>query len=345
VTQYKSFGSDNHAGVHPVILAALAHANAGDELPYGEDSWTERTSQRLRSAFGASGVYLVFNGTGANLLGLSLMLRPYEAVICPVSSHVNVDECGAAERLLGAKLLTVPTPDGKLTPDLVATQLGGRGDEHRSQPRVVAISQASELGTCYTLAELAALAEFCRASELLLYLDGARLANAAAHLGCSLADLAAHADVLTFGGTKNGALGAEAVLVMREELTGPALYYRKQLLQLGSKGRFLAAQFTALLDDDLWLRNAGHANAMAQRLAGRIDGLPGVKLWQPVQSNAVFAALDPGYIPALERDWHVHTWNGQDNVVRLMAAFDTTEADVDALADSIAAAPAPILTP
>jgi threonine aldolase len=343
VTSYKSFGSDNHAGTHPAILAALAQANSGDELPYGEDSWTERITQRLRSAFGASGAYFVFNGTGANLLGLSVMLRPYEAVICPVSSHINVDECGAAERVLGAKLLTVATPDGKLTPELVATQLGGRGDEHRAQPRVVAISQVTELGTCYTLAELATLAQFCRAHDLLLYLDGARLANAAAHLGCSLADLASHADVLTFGGTKNGALGAEAVLVMREELTSAVLYYRKQLLQLGSKGRFLAAQFAALLEDDLWLRNARHANTMAQRLAGRISGLPGVELWQPVQSNAVFAALDPGHIPALQRDWHFHTWNGDDSVVRMMAAFDTTEADVDALADAIASAHEPSL--
>jgi threonine aldolase len=339
----KSFGSDNHAGIHPAILAALATVNAGDELPYGEDSWTERVTQRLRSAFGASGVYFVFNGTGANLLGLSLMLRSYEAVICPVSSHLNTDECGAAERVLGAKLLTVATPDGKLTPELVATQLGGRGDEHHSQPRVVAISQATEVGTCYTLAELAALAQFCRAHDLLLYLDGARLANAAAHLGCSLAELASHADVLTFGGTKNGALGAEAVLVMREELTSAALYHRKQLLQLGSKGRFLAAQFGALLEQDLWLRNARHANAMAARLADRIKGLPGVALWQPVQSNAVFAELDPGHIPALQRDWHFHTWSGSDSVVRMMAAFDTTEADVDALADAIAAAQEPSL--
>jgi threonine aldolase len=345
VTSYKSFGSDNHAGTHPAVLAALAEANSGDELPYGEDGWTERVTQRLRSAFGASGAYFVFNGTGANLLGLSLMLHPYQAVICPASSHLHTDECGAAERVLGAKLLTVPTPDGKLTPELVATQLGGRGDEHRSQPRVVAISQVTEHGTCYTLAELGALAGFCRDNDLLLYLDGARLANAAAHLGCSLADLAAHADVLTFGGTKNGALGAEAVLVMREELTSAALYHRKQLLQLGSKGRFLAAQFGALLDEDLWLTNARHANAMAQRLARAIEGLPGVELWRPVESNAVFAALDLPHIPALQRDWHFHAGYGpHGNVARLMAAFNTTEADVDALAGAIAATHEPSLT-
>jgi threonine aldolase len=323
----------------------LAVANAGDEMPYGADSWTERTTARLRAAFGASGAFYVFNGTGANILGLSLLLRPIEAVVCPQSAHINIDECGACERVLGIKLLPVATPDGKLTPDLVATQLAGRGDEHRPQPRVVAISQVTELGTCYTLAELAALAEFCRASDLLLYMDGARLANAAAHLGCDLADLAAHADVLSFGGTKNGAIGAEAVLVMREDLVPGAPFHRKQLLQLGSKMRFIAAQFAALLDDDLWLRNASHANAMAQRLAGRIAELPGVEIYQPVESNAVFASLDPRHLPALQEQWHFHAWDGADHVVRLMAAFDTTEADVDALADAIAtasAAPSPV---
>ncbi len=340
VTERKSFGSDNHAGAHPAVLRMLAEASAGDEMPYGADSWSARAAAELRARFGAAGAFFVFNGTGANVLGLSLLLRPIDAVICAETAHINVDECGAPERVLGTKLLPVPTRDGKLTPDLIAGRLAERGDEHRPQPRVVAISQVTELGTCYTLEELGKLGDFCRASGLLLYIDGARLANAAAYLGCDLADLAEQADVLSFGGTKNGAVGAEAVLVMDEDIAAAVPFHRKQLLQLGSKLRFLAAQFAALLADDLWLRNASHANTMARRLADRIGGLPGVELRQPVESNAVFASLDPRHIPALQEDWRFHVWDEQDHVVRLMAAFDTTEDDVDALAAAIAAATA-----
>ncbi len=330
----KSFGSDNHAGAHPAVLHALTLANAGDAVAYGDDELTRRTAARIASTFGAAGgVYFVFNGSGANVVGLSLMLRPYEAVICPAGSHINVDECGAAERLLGSKLLTVPTPDGKLTPELAATRLAGRGDEHRAQPCVVAISQVTEVGTCYSLGELAALREFCRSNELLLYIDGARLANAAAGLGCQLADLAAAADVLSFGGTKNGAVCAEAVVVMRAGLEQTLPFQRKQLLQLASKTRFLAAQFDALLDDQLWLRNAQHANQMARRLADGVSQIPGVRLDQPVESNAVFAALHPDLIVSLRREW---TFNCDDGrVVRWMAAFDTTAADVDEFVASV----------
>ena len=334
----KSFGSDNHAGAHPAVLRMLADANSGDEMPYGADSWTARVEAELCARFGADGAFFVFNGTGANILGLSLLAGPVDAVICPETAHINVDECGACERLLGVKLLQVRTADGKLTPDLIGERLGGRGDEHRVQPRIVAISQVTELGTCYTLEELGKLGDFCRGNAMLLYIDGARLANAAAYLGCDLADLAEHADVLSFGGTKNGAVGAEVLLVMDEELTAAAPYHRKQLLQLGSKMRFIAAQFAALLADDLWLLNAGHANRMARRLADRIGELRGVQIRQPVESNAVFASLDPRHIPALERDWHFHVWDEREHVVRLMTAFDTTEADVDALAAAIAAA-------
>jgi threonine aldolase len=337
VIKRKSFGSDNHAGVHPAVLRMLADANAGDEMPYGADSWSERAAAELRDRFGARGAFFVFNGTGANIVGLGLLLRPFDAVICPQSAHINVDECGACERVLGIKLLPVGTPDGKLRPDLIAGQLGGRGDEHRVQPRVVAISQVTELGTCYTLGELAELSEFCRGNGLSLYIDGARLANAAAHLGCELAELAGHADVLSFGGTKNGAIGAEAVLVMREELVGEVPFQRKQLLQLGSKMRFIGAQFLGLLAGDLWLANARHANAMARRLADRIGGLPGVDIRQPVESNAVFVALDPGHTETLQEDWTFGVWDHAEHVVRLMAAFDTTEDDVDDFAAAIAA--------
>jgi threonine aldolase len=334
----KSFGSDNHAGAHDAVMRMIGEANAGRLPAYGDDPWTTRATGQLRTAFGArGGIFLVFNGTAANVLGLSLLVRPFEGVICAESSHLNVDECGAPERVLGSKLLQVPAADGKLTPDLVASRLGDRGDEHRAQPRAVAIAQVTELGTCYTLGELRDLAEFCRASDLWLYMDGARLANAAAHLGCQLADLAACADVLSFGGTKNGALGAEAVIVMNDELGREARFQRKQQMQLASKMRYLAAQFVALLEDELWRRNAGHANAMAARLAEAVRALPGVELRQAVDSNAVFAALDARHIRSLQRDWDFYLWGSGENVVRWMTAFDTTEADVDAFVAAVRA--------
>jgi threonine aldolase len=332
----KSFGSDNHAGAHDAVMRMIGAANAGRLPAYGDDPWTARATGQLRTAFGArGGIFFVFNGTAANVLGLSLLVRPFEGVICAESSHLNVDECGAPERVLGSKLLQVPAADGKLTPDLVASRLGDRGDEHRAQPRAVAIAQVTELGTCYTLGELRDLAEFCRASDLRLYMDGARLANAAAHLGCQLADLAACADVLSFGGTKNGALGAEAVIVMNDELGSEARFQRKQQMQLASKMRYLAAQFVALLEDELWRRNAGHANAMAARLADGVRDLSGVEICQAVDSNAVFAALDARHIRSLQRDWDFYAWGSGENVVRWMTAFDTTEADVDAFVAAV----------
>jgi threonine aldolase len=335
MTQRKSFGSDNHAGAHPAVLRAIVQANSGDAVAYGADEWTGRVTAGLREAFRAEGgAFLVLNGSGANILGLSVLLRRHEAVICAASAHINTDECGSAERLLGAKLLAVPTADGKLAPELIAEQLSGRGDDHRAQPGVVAISQSTELGTCYTLAEMQKIADFCHANGLRLYLDGARLANAAAFLGCALAELAEGVDVLSFGGTKNGAVGAEAVIVMRSGLDADAPYLRKQQTQLTSKMRFVAAQFGALLQDDLWHANAAHANAMARRLADGAGAVAGVEIVHPVQANAVFARLPARHVEALQRDWIFHAWDERASVVRWMTAFDTTAADVDAfLAD------------
>jgi len=333
----KSFGSDNHAGAHPEVLEAIAAANTGDAVPYGADDWTSRAANELCAAFGAAGVYFVFNGSAANVLGISLLVRPYDAIICAESSHLNVDECGATERNLGNKVVPIPTIDGKLTPELIRSRLTGRGDEHRAQAKVVEIAQVTELGTCYSLDELRALSEFCRAEGLYLYLDGARLANAAAYLGCDLADLAAQVDVLSFGGTKNGAVGAEAVIAMRDELIGDVPFLRKQQMQLGSKMRFMAVQFTALLEDKLWLRGAQHANAMASRLAAGLEGAPGVTIRYPVQSNAVFAVLSSERIRALQRDWTFSIWDEHEGVVRWMTAFDTMEEDVDAFVGAIRA--------
>ncbi len=338
MTVSHDFGSDNHAGAHPAVLAAMSAASPGFAPAYGTDRWTRRADEKLRELFGDSArAFFVFNGTAANILGISLLVRRYEAIICPETAHLNVDECGAAERILGCKLLTVATADGKLTPDLVARRLGGRGDQHRVQPCAVAISQVTELGTCYTMEELGTLSAFCRSSGLSVYLDGARLANAAAYLGRSLGELAEHADVLSFGGTKNGAVGAEAVIVRRPEFCIGAPYLRKQQLQLASKMRFIAAQFLALLDGDLWLRSARHANAMAQRLAQGVRDAPGVDIQQPVESNAVFASLHPRRIEELQRDWVFHVWDSGAMTVRWMTSFDTTEADVDAFAAAIRA--------
>jgi threonine aldolase len=336
----KSFGSDNHAGIHPAVLAAIAAANAGDAVAYGDDELSKSVQSKLCAATGARNAYFVFNGTAANILALSLMLQPYEAVICADRSHVNVDECGAAERLLGCKLLPVPTPDGKLTPELVASRLAGLGDEHRAQPRLIQIAQVTELGTCYSLPELRALRELSHAHDLLIYLDGARIANAVAHLDCSLAEIAANVDALSFGGTKNGALAVEAVLVMSSQLGGGALYHRKQLMQLASKMRFLSAQVDALLTGDLWLETARHANKMASMLGDALAEIPGVALAHPVQSNGVFAELDRDHAARLQGEWTFHVWSEEANnrcVVRWMTAFDTCEADVDQLAMSIGA--------
>jgi threonine aldolase len=334
----KSFGSDNHARVHPSIMSAIVEANSGDALPDGADRWSSAAASELKRLSGAQGeVYLVLNGTGANVLGMSLLLGRHEAVICAESAHINTDECGAPEQILGTKLLAVSTPDGKLTPDLIAPKLALRGDEHFPQPAVVCVTQATEFGTCYTLDELAAIHEFCAANGLRVYLDGARLANAAAHLGCDLAALAQHADVLSFGGTKNGAMGVEALVVMSSADTGSAAYLRKQQMQLVSKMRYLGAQLDALLRDDLWLRNAAQANAMASRLAAGLASIPGVEAVYPVQADAVFARLSPEHIAALQKEWTFHVWDEQASVVRWMAAFDTQESDVDEFLAAIAA--------
>ncbi len=335
----KSFGSDNHAGTHPDVMRAIVEANTGDAAAYGADPWTERAVGELKRLTGAAGeVYLVLNGSGANVLGLGLLLGRHEAVVCAETAHINTDECGAAERILGTKLLTVQAPGGKLTPDLIADRLSGRGDEHSAQPGVVAVTQSTELGTCYSLAELRAIKEFCAANQLRVFLDGARLANAAAHLGCSVAEIASCADVLSFGGTKNGAMGVEAVIVMRPADAVNAPYLRKQHMQLSSKMRFLAAQFNALLTDGLWLRNAAHANAMAARLAVGLAEIPGVEVVYPVQADAVFARLNPSDVAALQRDWTFYLWDETTSTVRWMTAFDTRESDVDAFLSDIAAA-------
>jgi threonine aldolase len=332
----RGFASDNNAGVHPRVMEALRAANEGHVVAYGDDPLTERAGARLREHFGAGAeVFFVFGGTGANVLALEAMTRPHHAVVCAETAHVNVDECGAPERFTGCKLLPVSTPDGKLRPADVEPLLGREGDQHHVQPRVVSVSQPTELGTVYMTEELEGLSEFARARGLLLHVDGARLANAAAHLGVSLAEAAGRADALSFGGTKNGMMYGEAVVFFREGLARDFPFVRKQGAQLASKMRFIAAQFEALLADDLWLENAAHANRMARLLAEGLAEVPRVRLTRPVESNAVFAHLPPEHVAAVQREFFFYVWNEATSEVRLMASFDTTEGDVRALVNVI----------
>ncbi len=296
----RAFASDNYAGVHPEALAAIAAANGGHEIAYGEDAYTARLREVMRQQFGTDAeTFPVFNGTGANVVGLTSMLPRWGAVITAETAHINTDEAGAPERMTGLKLLTVPTPDGKLTPELVAREAYGWGDEHRAQPLAVSITQTTELGTLYTPAQIRAVAEFAHSHGMALHLDGARLWNAAAALNLPLRALTTDVgvDVLSLGGTKNGLLGAEAVVVLDPARVTGLVYLRKLTMQLASKMRFVSAQLLSLFEDDLGLRSAAHANAMAQRLraaleAGLADGsLPGLAFSQPSPANAIFATL------------------------------------------------------
>lgn len=341
-----AFASDNYAGIHPAVLAAIEAANHGHVPSYGHDPITERAVERLREVLEAPAaeVAFVFNGTGANVVGLMGVLRPWEAVICPASAHINVDECGAPERIAGAKLLPVATPDGKLTPELLVAQVKRMGDEHYAQARIVSVSQPTEYGTVYAPQELRELVEVAHGHGLLVHLDGARLGNAVASVGADPAALtsAAGVDLLSFGGTKSGLMFGEAVVVLTPGLAAGLPFLRKQAGQLASKMRFLAAQFEALLSDDLWLELARHSNALARRLAGLAVGVAGVEVTQAVQANAVFARLPREAIAPLQARHAFYVWDEATAEVRWMVAFDHSEADVDrfgaALAEEVGAA-------
>ncbi len=331
------FASDNYAGAHPAVLDAVAAANGGWAQAYGDDAWTARLRERLRELFGEVESFPVFNGTGGNVTALAAVLRPYEAVICPETAHINVDECGAPERIAGAKLIDVPTPDGKLTPELLHGRLVGFGDQHQVQARVISISQSTELGTVYSPAEITALAATAHEAGLLLHVDGARLVNAAEALGLELRDLTTGCgvDLLTLGGTKCGLLGAEAVVFLRPGLADDYLYARKQGTQLASKMRFISAQLLRLFEGDLWRETAGHANAMARRLGDAAAEVPGVRIAYPLQANAVFAALPRPVIERLHEQYHFYVWDEDAGVVRWMCSWQTTPDDVDALAGAL----------
>nr|WP_218844712.1 low specificity L-threonine aldolase [Microbacterium pseudoresistens] len=344
-TALRGFASDNYSGVHPEVLQAIVDANGGHQIAYGEDAYTERLHEVFRGHLGDGiEVYPVFNGTGANVVGLQAMLPRWGAVIAASTAHINVDEAGAPERVGGMKLLTVPTGDGKLTPELVDREAWGWGDEHRAQPLVVSITQSTELGTLYTPDEIRALADHAHGHGMRLHMDGARIANAAASLDLPLRAFTRDAgvDVMTVGGTKNGAMLGEAIVVLDPEAAPGLVYGRKLNMQLASKMRFVSAQLIALLEGDLWLRNARHANAMAQRLrssieAGLADGsVQGVGFTQPTQSNGVFATLPEGVADALRESFRFYDWDAARREVRWVCGFDTEESDVDAFVAELA---------
>jgi threonine aldolase len=340
MSERRGFASDNYAGVHPRVLDAIAAANEGHAPAYGADPWTARAEERFREHFGERArAFPVFNGTAANVLCLEAMTRPWEGIVCARSAHLNVDECGAPERA-GRKLLVVDAPDGRLRPAAVEPLLTRIGDEHATQPRVLSIAQSTELGTVYAPEAVAELAAWAHAHELLLHVDGARLCNAAAALGVPLRALTTDAgvDALSFGGTKNGLMGAEAVVLLRDDLGDGFRFLRKQAMQLGSKMRYLSAQLDVLLGGDLWHRSAAHANAMARRLADAVHHLPGLRITQPVEANAVFAILDPAVTERLQRAWPFHVWDERTGEVRWMTAWDTAPEDVDAFAGDVRAA-------
>lgn len=328
----RGFASDNNAGIHPEILNAIIKANEGHVVAYGDDLFTERAINKFKENFGKEiDVYFVFNGTAANVLGLTAITQSFNSIICAESSHLNMHECGAPEKFTDCKLITISTTDGKLTVEQIKKYAVGVGDPHHSQPKVISITQATEYGTLYTLKEIKEIADFAHSNNMLLHVDGARFCNAAAALGISLKGLSANIDVLSFGGTKNGMAYGEAVIFFNSELTKGFQYIRKQGMQLASKMRFIAAQFEAILSNELWLKNAKHANEMAKLLAKEIEKIPKIKISQRVETNSVFALMPKQYVSEIQKKYFFYVFNEYENEseARLMTAWDTTKDDIE----------------
>jgi threonine aldolase len=341
---WRGFASDNYSGVHPEVLVALDEANQGHQVSYGEDDYTAALTQTIREHFGAKAeVFPVFNGTGANVVALTAMMPRWGAVICSSLAHIHTDEGGAPERVSGLKLFTVPVPEGKLTPELIATEAFGFGDEHRAQPLVVSITQSSELGTVYTPEEIRAITAFAHDKGMLVHMDGARLWNAAASLNLPFRAFTTDVgvDVLSLGGTKNGLLGAEAIVVLNPDAVDGLIYLRKLSMQLASKMRFASAQILALFTDDLGMRSARHANAMASRLRSALEErvasgvVSGLGFSAPTQANAVFALLDNAVADRIREKFRFYDWDRAKGEVRWMCSFDTTEDDISRFVDAI----------
>lgn len=335
----RSFASDNNAGIHPEILKAIALANQGHVVGYGADPYTHSMVGKFREQFGADcEVFVVFNGTGANCLSLQALTKSYQAVICAISAHIYTDECGAPERFTGCKLIPIETANGKLTVEMVRHAYHGIGDEHHVQPKVVSITQCTEMGTVYQPEEIRVLAGFAHQHDMYLHVDGARIANAAASLGQTLRQATRElgVDVLSFGGTKNGIMGGEAVVFFQPELGADFLFLRKQAMQLASKMRFVSAQLGALLTNDLWLTNAQHSNRMARLLEKELSRIPQVKIVYKVEANGVFAKIPRAAIARIQERYFFYIWNEEESIVRWMCSFDTTEDDVRDFAKFVA---------
>lgn len=329
--EIKGFASDNYAGIHPDILQAIYDANKGHSKAYGNDPYTEKAIQLFKQHFGQDiDIYFVLTGTAANVLSIKTMIKSHQAVICAQSAHINVDECGAPENYTGSKLITVPTENGKLTIDHIQNILNSRGDEHRVQPKIISITQGTELGTVYTPNEIKIITQFAHANNLYVHMDGARLCNAAANLNTNLAAITKDVgiDILSFGGTKDGMMLGEAVIFFDKNLATEFKYIRKQGMQLASKMRFISAQFIALLSNDLWRKNAINANVMAQLLAIEIKKIPHIQISKDVQTNAVFAHVDPKIITRLQEKYFFYVWNEKTSEVRWMTSWDTTQEDI-----------------
>ncbi|MBP7844013.1 MAG: low specificity L-threonine aldolase [Proteobacteria bacterium] len=328
----KSFASDNFASVHPKILNALIRANVGHSPAYGADEWTLRATQKIQAEFKTScEVYFVYGGTGANVSALQSCLKPYNSVICASGAHINVDECGAPERWLGAKLQDIPTLDGKLKVDQVSALLESQHGEHHVKPGALSITQSTEVGTLYSLQEMKNLGELCKSHSLYFHVDGARISNAAASLKTNLHELVVNTgvDILSLGGTKNGLMYGEAVVIFNKTLNENFKYIRKQSMQLASKMRFISAQFEALFTDQLWLENAMKANQMALRLEKGLSQFPQIKVLYPVQSNSVFVKIDKELRDELLKESFFWDWDTSQGIVRWMCSFDTEASDVD----------------
>jgi threonine aldolase len=337
----RGFASDNNAGVHREVLEAIARANQGHVVAYGNDEWTRSATRKFEEHFGEGiDVFFTFNGTGANVLGLEALTRPYHAVLCSDYAHIYCDECGAPEKHTGCKLIPLPHREGKITVEQVRHAYHGIGDQHHVQARVISITQSTEMGTVYKPEEIQALARFAHEHEMFLHVDGARIANAAVSLGLTLRQATRDlgVDVLSFGGTKNGMMGGEAVVFFHRAFSGDFLYLRKQGMQLASKMRFIAAQFEALLTNDLWRRSAEHSNRMARVLEGEVRKIPKVRVAWPVESNGVFAQIPEYAIEKIKEQYFFYPWVEEENIVRWMCSFDTTEEDVKEFAKVVAEA-------
>ncbi len=326
----KGFASDNNSGIHPDILQAITNANLGHAIAYGEDEYTERATKHMKDHFGASEIFFVLTGTGANTLALTSVTNSINSVVCADTAHIYVDECGAPEKFSGCKLLPVTTSNGKISPESVSMHMHSFGFEHHSQPKVISISQSTELGTVYTPNEIKKLSDFAHNYNMFLHMDGARLANAAVSLDTDLKAITADAgvDVLSFGGTKNGMLFAESVIFFNTLLAENFKYLRKQGMQLASKMRFVSAQFEAYLTDDLWKKNAAHSNRMARMLFDEVSKIKNIKVTQKVESNGVFAIVPAEVIQKLKQEYFFYMWNDEKSEVRWMTSFDTTEEDI-----------------